>query len=50
MAKVLVIGASGRIGSKIVKELDKNSEGIEVLLGTHEVEVAKNGKMKGETL
>lgn len=47
MAKVLVIGASGRIGSKIVKELDKNSEGIEVLLGTHEVEVAKKWKNEG---
>lgn len=41
MTKVLVIGASGRIGSKVVKELDKNSEGIEVILATNFPEEAK---------
>lgn len=47
MAKVLVIGASGRIGSKVVKELDKNSEGVEVVLATHLVEEAKAWEEEG---
>jgi len=34
MVKTLIIGASGRIGSKIVKEFDENSEGVEIVLGT----------------
>ncbi|PYY27899.1 NmrA family NAD(P)-binding protein [Paenibacillus illinoisensis] len=47
MAKVLVIGASGRIGSKIVKEFDKNSEGVEVVLGTHIEEEAEKWRDEG---
>ncbi len=31
---VLIIGATGRIGSYIVKELDANSEGINVRLSS----------------
>lgn len=41
MTKVLVIGASGRMGSKVVKELDRNSDGIEVILATVFPEEAK---------
>ncbi len=33
-AKVLIIGASGRVGSHVVKELQKNSEGLSVRLST----------------
>lgn len=47
MAKVLVLGASGRIGSKIVKELDKNSEGLDVVLATHEEEIAAKWRSEG---
>lgn len=41
MTKVLVIGASGRMGSKVVKELDRNSDGVEVILATAFPEEAK---------
>jgi NAD(P)H dehydrogenase (quinone) len=33
-AKILVLGASGRVGSQLVTELDKNSDGISVLLAS----------------
>lgn len=33
-AKVLIIGASGRVGSHVVKELKKNSDGLSVRLST----------------
>lgn len=33
-AKVLVLGASGRVGSQVVAEFDKNSEGVSVRLAT----------------
>jgi len=48
MAKTLIIGASGQIGSKIVKEFDKNSEGVEVVLGTLFPEEAKAWEKEGK--
>lgn len=47
MTKVLVLGASGQIGSKLVKELDKNSEGLNVVLATHEEKTAAKWKSEG---
>ncbi|MCT2344395.1 NmrA family NAD(P)-binding protein [Bacillales bacterium AN1005] len=47
MTKVLVLGASGQIGSKLVKELDKNSEGLNVVLATHEEKIAAKWRSEG---
>ncbi|MEV7020076.1 NmrA family NAD(P)-binding protein [Streptomyces sp. NPDC093991] len=47
MVTVLVIGASGRIGSHLVKELDRNSEGITVRLATSRTEVADQWRAEG---
>lgn len=42
MKKILIIGASGRIGSKVIKMLEKNHEGVEVVLASsREQTVAK---------
>lgn len=41
MAKVLIIGASGRIGTQLVKAFDKNSNGVELVLGTSREETAQ---------
>lgn len=46
-SRVLIIGATGRIGSHIVKELDKNSEGIIVRLSTTQQEIAEKWKQEG---
>lgn len=43
-SRVLIIGATGRIGSHIVKELDQNSEGIIVRLSSTQSEVVKKWK------
>nr|WP_314258006.1 NmrA family NAD(P)-binding protein [uncultured Devosia sp.] len=45
--KVLVIGASGRIGSKLVADLDRNSEGLEVRLATSRPAVAEKWRAEG---
>ncbi|RYN86664.1 hypothetical protein AA0119_g12685 [Alternaria tenuissima] len=41
MTTVLVIGASGKVGSQVVKELDANHEGIHVRLATSRAETAE---------
>ncbi|RZJ74244.1 MAG: NAD-dependent epimerase/dehydratase family protein [Flavobacterium sp.] len=45
--RVLIIGATGRIGSHIVEELDKNSSGIIVRYSTTNEEVAKQWQNDG---
>jgi uncharacterized protein YbjT (DUF2867 family) len=40
ISKVLIIGASGRVGSHLVKELEKNSQGVEIRLATRFAEEA----------
>ncbi len=47
VATALILGASGRIGSQLVKELDKNHEGIEVRLATRRTEVADQWRAEG---
>ncbi|XOQ14311.1 MAG: NmrA domain-containing protein [Shouchella clausii] len=47
MAKTLVLGASGQIGSKIIKELDKNSKGLDVVFATHDEKVAEKWRSEG---
>lgn len=44
--RILVVGASGRVGSKVVKYLDENSEGIIIRLATSRPETAE--KWNGE--
>ncbi|MCD8872237.1 NAD-dependent epimerase/dehydratase family protein [Staphylococcus gallinarum] len=39
--RILVIGASGRVGSKVVKYLDENNEGIIIRLATSRPETAE---------
>lgn len=46
-SRVLIIGATGRVGSHIVKELDKNSEGIIVRLSTTQQVLADKWKQEG---
>lgn len=46
MATVLVIGASGRVGSQVVRELDGNHEGITVRLATGRAEVAEQWRQE----
>lgn len=47
VAKVLVIGASGRVGSQVVKELDHNSDGVAVRLATSQTAVAEKWRNEG---
>jgi NAD(P)H dehydrogenase (quinone) len=47
MATVLVIGASGSIGSHLVKELDLNHDGISVRLGSSRPDVADRWRGEG---
>ena len=32
--KILIIGATGRVGSQVIKYLEKNKEGIEIIYST----------------
>ena len=32
--KILIIGASGTIGSEVIKSLEKNKEGLELIYST----------------
>ena len=32
--KILIIGATGRVGSQVIKYLEKNKEGIEIIYNT----------------
>lgn len=47
MAKVLIIGASGRVGSQLIKAFDKNSDGVELVLGTSREETAQKWQEEG---
>lgn len=47
METVLVIGASGRIGSKLVEELDANHQGITVRLSSSRPDVAAQWRREG---
>lgn len=46
-AKVLVLGASGSVGSKLVADLDRNHEGVEVVLATSRPETAAKWQADG---
>lgn len=45
--RVLIIGASGTVGSKVVKEFDKNGEGIVLRLATSRREIAEKWQTEG---
>ena len=47
MTTVLVIGASGKVGSQVVKELDANHEGIHVRLATSRAETVEQWRQQG---
>ncbi|KAH6839374.1 NmrA family protein [Alternaria alternata] len=47
MTTILVIGASGKVGSQVVKELDANHEGIHVRLATSRAETAEQWRQQG---
>lgn len=47
MTKVLIIGASGRIGTQLVKAFDKNSNGVELIFGTSRKEAAQKWRDEG---
>ncbi|WP_339097809.1 NmrA family NAD(P)-binding protein [Pectobacterium brasiliense] len=47
-AKVLVIGATGRVGSHVVKEFEKNSDGITLRLSSSRPEVAEKWRAEGK--
>ncbi len=46
-ARVFIIGATGRVGSHIVKELDKNSDGIIVRLSSTDNKTVDDWKQEG---
>ncbi|MGR6999359.1 SDR family oxidoreductase [Yinghuangia aomiensis] len=47
VATALIIGASGRIGSQVVKELDSDNAGIAVRLATSRPETADRWRAEG---
>lgn len=47
-SRVLIIGATGRVGSQVVKELEKNNEGILVRLSTTQENVAQQWLKEGK--
>lgn len=48
MKKVLIIGASGRIGSKVVKSLERNSESVDIVLATSREQTAEKWRSEGK--
>lgn len=48
MESVLVLGASGVVGSNVVRFLDENHDGIEVVLATSKVDTAKKWEAEGK--
>ncbi|MBD7969574.1 NmrA family NAD(P)-binding protein [Paenibacillus gallinarum] len=46
-SRVLIIGASGTVGSQVVKELDKNNEGVVLRLATSRPEAADKWRAEG---
>ncbi|MGC9934261.1 NmrA family NAD(P)-binding protein [Priestia aryabhattai] len=47
VARVLIIGATGNVGSRVVKEFDKNDEGVVIRLATSRSEVAEKWRAEG---
>lgn len=47
-SKILVIGASGRVGSQVVEELNKNTQGISVRVATSRAEQAEKWNSEGK--
>lgn len=47
VSKVLILGASGRVGSYVVRELRKNAGGVELRLSTSREEVAQKWRHEG---
>lgn len=47
-SKILVIGASGRVGSQVVEELNKNSQGISVRIATSRAQQAEKWMSEGK--
>jgi len=47
VARVLIIGATGTVGSHVVKEFDKNDEGVVIRLATSRSEVAEKWRAEG---
>ncbi|MDR6671218.1 NmrA family NAD(P)-binding protein [Rhizobium sp. 1399] len=48
VAKILLLGATGRIGSKLVQNFEKDHEGIDVRLATSRPEVAEKWRAEGQ--
>ena len=42
--KILIIGATGRVGSQVIKYLEKNKEGIEIIYSTSNPKTKEKGK------
>ena len=47
-SRILIIGASGRVGSQVVEELNKNTQGISVRIATSRVNQAEKWKREGK--
>lgn len=47
MPTVLILGASGRVGSHLVRELDRNHEGVDVRLATSRPDTAEKWRAEG---
>lgn len=47
MVRALILGATGRVGSRLVEELDSNHAGLEVRLATRRGEVADQWRAQG---
>jgi len=45
--RVLVLGATGSVGSKVVTEFDKNSDGVEVILSSSRPETTRKWQNEG---
>lgn len=48
MSRILIIGASGRIGSKVVRAIEKENSGDEIVLATSKTPTADKWKKEGK--
>lgn len=48
MERVLLIGSSGRVGTKLREEFNKNSDGVEIVLSTSKKETAEKWESEGK--